>query len=328
MSDSDFDKYLLLPCQSSLKSRNDVNLATRVTKGLYMGIPIMTSPMNTVTEARMALAIAKWGGVGIVHRYMTPKEQAIQIETFRGGSSERFLVGAAIGVSDVEERVKALMSIEDPPDFLMFDIAHGDMLTAYDALKFIKRDWDVPVISGNIVTADAAIRYDEYEADGFRVGMGSGSMCTTRRVAGVGRNQLTAIRKIHEAVPETPITSCGGIRTSGDVVKALAAGASSVLIGSLFASCDESPAPREGGKIRYAGMASFFGESLRVARTGEDPNDIHHFVAPEGMSALLEPTGPLHATVERLLGGVRAGFAYLGAENIEELWRNARWEEQ
>ena len=321
---NDFDEYTLLPAYSSVDNRNDISLSTRLTKKLKLSIPLVSSPMSTVTELDMALAMSWHGGAGVIHRYMPIKEQAHQIHQFRKQS--KGIIGAAIGVKDGMERIKFLESTH-PPNFYMFDIANGDLKECYDITEEASSK-DIEIISGNIVTHTAAKRYAEAGIAGFRVGVGSGSVCTTRRVTGFGRNQVLAIQYIHDYFPDIPITSCGGIRYSGDIVKALAFGAESVLIGRLFATCDESSAPRlPDGRITYGGMASFFSENMRAERTGEKLSDIHHSIAPEGVHEILESTGPVAKTIERLLGGIKSGLAYYGgSRHIKEFQEKIRYE--
>lgn len=324
MSESDFDRFTLIPQYSDLHSREEVNLSTKITHQVETALPLVASPMSTVTEERTAITLAKLGGVGVIHRYLPTDEQAEMVAEVRQAG---YKVGAAIGANKMESRVKALVDAQ--VDFLVGDIAHGDSASWFDLLKWIRKEYgdDIQVISGNIVTVEAARRQVEIGIDGLRVGIGSGSVCETRKVTGVGRNQIKSIAEIHGHFPRVPIVSCGGVRQSGDIVKALAAGASSVIIGRLFASCDESPAPRlNDGRVIYAGMASRFSEEMRLKRTGEDPKDIFHLTTPEGKQDLLDPTGPVADLVNRLAGGVRAGLAYVGARTIPELWEKARWE--
>lgn len=339
---SDFDAYSILPGKSSLYSRDEASLKTRITRKITVDIPIVASPMSTVTEFKMALKVAEFGGVGVIHRYMTPGEQATQIQKFRKeaqlalNNGLGYKVGGAIGSNNKDHRVDAL--IDAGADFLMGDVANGWTDSSLELMKYIRKTYgdDVQVISGNIATSDAADELSRAGVDGFRVGIGSGSVCITRQVAGVGRNQLVAINEIHERRPEIPITSCGGIRYSGDIVKALAFGAESVIIGRLFAACDESPAKRlADGRVIYAGMASYFAEQARVERTGENPDDIFHLTSPEGKEDILEPVGPVRDVLlgrggskplGGLLPGIRTGMSYLGARSIPEFQKVAKWE--
>ncbi|MEK6882030.1 MAG: IMP dehydrogenase, partial [Nanoarchaeota archaeon] len=223
----------------------------------------------------------------------------------------------------------------------------GDMKACHDFVKTIKKDYDyIKIISGNIVTTEAARRYYDAGIDGFRVGIGIGSGYITRTVCGVGYNQLLAIKEIKERFPDIPIISDGGIRNSGDIVKVLASGADTVLVGGLLAVAQESPAERinkiayinnsfSGSTrneiksfVRYYGMASKYAEEKRIKRTGEDATDIIHLQAPEGKEVYLEDSGEsVKAIINRLIQGMKMGMAYLGAKDIQELRKKAKWTE-
>lgn len=331
---NDFDLFSILPAYSDLPSRERIDVSTRITRRVKAELPIMASPMSAVTETKMAVEIAKLGGIGVIHRYLTASEQANMVAlTKKTLDADHYpdmqCVGAAIASNNKDGRVDAV--IKAGADFLVGDVANGWTQASIDLLRYIRKTYGdvIQIISGNIATEDAARELYSEGIDGLRVGIGGGSVCITRQVAGVGRNQLAAIKKIHEAVPSLPLISCGGIRYSGDIVKALAAGAESVIIGRLFAACDESPAPRlADGQIIYSGMASYFSEQMRVERTKEDPSGIFHLTTPEGKQDMLKPAGPLKDVVARLVGGLRAGMGYLGARTIQELQERAIWEDE
>lgn len=273
--------------------------------------------MSSVCEEAMLLALAPYACYGFIHRYMTVDKQVAQV---RRSCLNGAFVGAAFSASDTE---RTLALVATNPDILIGDIAHGDSQVFHDSVKLIRDNGFGGVIaSANIVTVDAADRALSSGCNALRVGLGSGSVCETRTVAGVGRNTLKAISEIHAAFPETPILACGGIRNSGDIVKCLASGATSVLVGRLFATCDESPAQRVGSKVVYAGMASYFAEQQR-AKSDSGP---WRQAAHEGKHELLDGTGPVADTILRLVGGIRAGFAYVGARNLRELWEKAKFE--
>lgn len=319
---SDFDKYTLVPGYSTLDSRDDVDLSTSITDNLSVKYPLIASPMSSVCESEMAIAIAKAGGVGAIHRYMTLGDQAIQVHKVK---FEGLPVGASVStdISGVD------LLVAGHADFVIFDVAHGDSKPVLEAAEKIRKQYSIPIVSGNIVTWQAAGRWLDIGVNVLRVGLGSGSACTTREVAGVGRNQIDAIREIRDTYKtKATILSCGGIRNSGDIVKALAAGADAVIIGRMFAGCEESPARNTSryDVVRYSGMASQEAEEGRVARTGEDPTDIIHLRMPEGKSEWLAIQGPVKDVVARLVTGVKIGFAYVGARNIQELQRLARFE--
>lgn len=311
---SDFDKYMLVPRYSALESRSAIDLSWEMPRYSMrewphakrpFSLPIISSPMSSVTEGRMAMAISRLGGVGVIHRYMTPEAQMAEQIKSR-------IVGISISSKDDG---RSSLAIAGGADFLMIDVAHGDSLPALLITEKYARQ--IPIISGNIVTVAAAKRYLDVGAAGLRVGIGTGSACTTRTVAGVGVNQLEALMNIRHEFPNALILSCGGIRNSGDIVKALAAGANAVIIGGLFAGTDS--APQTNG--RHLGMASIEAEKLRIDRTGEDASDLIHLVAPEGKDISPPNFGrKLEDVVRELEMGIRIGFGYLGARTIKEAW--------
>lgn len=353
---SDYDTMWLVPQYSTLESRDDITLDT-IFGNVKLKHPIVSSPMNTVTETHMATFMAASGGLGIIHRYMTEQEQADQVRKVRNVGLP---VGASISVNNQEKRIDSLYNAD--VSVLTMDVAHGDMEQCYKLVKYIKKlyDDDIDVISANIVTTEAAERYYASGIDGFRVGIGAGQSCTTRITTGIGYHQLVAIKEIRERFPEIPIVSDGGIRNSGDIVKCLAAGAETVFIGRLLAPTDKSPAERvvhdhlgqqtyydstektykqtlcnlcadynlEYGKnyVIYAGMASEYAERKRINRTGENASTIAHLESPEGRTVYLPDTGETtEAIVNRLVGGVKHGLAYIGAKDIKELQEKAVW---
>jgi len=346
---SDFDKYQLIPQYSEMESRNNIDLSSKFTRGMWLlKYPLVSSPMNSVTEMDMALEMARLGGLGVIHRYMTPEEQANQVIKIKEYNNI-LTVGASIGVNNQEKRIDLLYKAG--VNVLTLDVAHGDMKACYDLVKYIKnKDELIQIVSGNIVTVQAAQRYYDAGVDSFRVGIGSGSGCITRTVAGVGYNQLDSIKEIRERFPEIPIISDGGIRNSGDIIKALSFGADSVFIGGLFAPTNKSSAERYShdrnfkdghgfaynygfcGKckdlgirfdkvyVRYMGMASKYAEEKRIERTGEDSRDIIHLSAPEGREVFIEDTGETTETMfNRLVSGIKIGLAYMGSENVLDL---------
>lgn len=326
---NDFDKYLLRPKYTVLESRESVDLSVKLLPNLTLKVPIVASPMNTVCEHDMAVTIARAGGVGVIHRYMTSGEQADMVRKVK---EQGVSVGAAIASGSREKQeFRTSKLLKAGADFLLGDIANGDSGRFLSYLKYVRKQHgdDVAIVSPNIVTAEAAKRYATLGIQGFRVGVGNGSVCTTRSVAGVGRNQITSIKEIHSEFPEIPVWSCGGIRQASDITKALAAGASAVIVGRLLAPCIESPAPRlSDGKVRYFGMGSYFAEELRIQRTKEPKESIYHMKAPEGKEDVLEPNGTVADLIKRISMELRIGFAYLGAENLAVLWKNAEWESQ
>jgi IMP dehydrogenase len=457
-----FEDVLLIPRRSSIKSRNDVSTTTRLTADLKINIPLISANMDTVTEAPMAIAMAKNGGIGMLHRFMTVEQQVKQVQKVKrargfivekpysilitalvaeaselmrryhvGGlmvmdedgkfagivsrrdillapadklfikqvmtprekivsakpgismdeaktllyenrleklpildeqgnlqglitaqdlippahsraaldKKGRLLVGAAIGVAHGEmERAEALLAAG--ADVLVLDIAHGHADHCIEMVKAIRVHFPTAqIIAGNVATRDGAHELSEAGADAIKVGIGPGSICTTRIVTGFGVPQLTAIMDSCEGVRDSgrnlPVISDGGIQKSGDLVKALAAGAESVMIGSLFAGTEESPGSaviRDGQKFKVVrGMASLGATMGRRAAEGkdesaEDPEDWDK-VVPEGVEAVVPYRGYVGEVLYQLVGGLRSGLSYGGAHNILELQENAEFVE-
>ncbi len=451
-----FDDVLLLPAHSRVLPR-DVSLKTRLTRKLELNIPLVSAAMDTVTEARLAIAIAQEGGIGIVHKNLPTEAQALEVAkvkrfesgvlrdpmtitpemrvrhvmelqkqhrisgfpvikggkvvgivtnrdlrfetnldqsvkaimtpqrkliTVREGASreeamlllhkhrlERVLVvddefhlqglvtvkdimketefpsackdpvgklrvGAAVGVGEgTEERVAAL--VEAGADVLIVDTAHGHAQAVLDRVQWIKRTFPaMEVIGGNIGTADGARALVDHGADGVKVGIGPGSICTTRVVAGVGVPQITAIQDVAQALEPTgvPLIADGGVRFSGDVAKALGAGAHAVMLGSLFAGTDESPGDLELYQGRsykaYRGMGSLGAMQKGAAdRYFQDSEMNVDKLVPEGVEGRVPYKGSVLWVIQQLIGGVRASMGYTGCKTIERLRTQARFVE-
>lgn len=321
-----FDDVLLVPRRSNIRSRQDVSLQTQLSRRVTLGLPVVAANMDTVCEAAMAIAVAKVGGIGMIHRFLPIGAQADMVAQVKQLGLQ---VGAAVGTSvDSVERAKAL--VEAGADALVLDIAHGHAEHAIEELRQLKRNFgaDVDLIAGNVATRQGAIDLIEAGADAIKVGVGPGGVCTTRLVAGVGVPQLTAINDC--AGLGMPVIADGGIRRSGDIAKALAAGASTVMIGSLFAGTDESPgeieqSPR--GLVKtIRGMASFEAVQARAERAGESI-DAEYFEqrAAEGVSGSVPYRGKVGKLIGTLMGGVRSAMSYCDAHTVEELWTRAEF---
>lgn len=457
-----FDDVLLAPRRSSVRSRSDVDVSSVLTSKLRLAVPILSANMDTVTEWRMAVSMARAGGIGVLHRFMTVEQQVRQVAKVKraqglmvenpytvaadaaiaearelmdqhdvGGlivvddnmrlvglitrrdillapdniqtvmqamtpadhivsvgpsvtSAEarallyehrleklpvvdrdgavvglitsrdvvrverrspasvdergRLLVGAAIGVGAREvKRAEALL--EAGADVLVLDIAHGHADHCIEMVQTLRRNFpEAQIVAGNVATAEGARDLAEAGADAIKVGIGPGSICTTRIVTGFGVPQLTAImdatRGLREAGLSTPVIADGGIKSSGDLVKALAAGANTVMIGSMFAGCDEAPgAPviRDGQKVKVVrGMASLGAAIGRRAaeRDGDESAEEQEDwdkVVPEGVEAVVPYRGEVAEILHQLVGGLRSGLSYGGAHCIEELQRTAEF---
>ncbi len=440
-----FDDVLLIPAKSDI-TPNMVSLETHLTKTIKLNIPMMSAAMDTVTESRLAIAMAREGGVGVIHKNMPIERQVDEVErvkrsengvivnpfylspdnyvyeadelmgkykisgvpicdedkrligiitnrdmrfldnhqmridevmtkenlitapvgttlaqaqeilrankieklpivdenfVLRGlitikdiekatkypnstkDKNGRLLCGAAIGVTaDVLDRARALLAVG--ADFLVLDSAHGHSKNIIDCVRKIKTAFpDAQIIAGNIATADAARDLIEAGADAIKVGIGPGSICTTRVVAGIGVPQVTAIYDVARAAAEfgIPVIADGGIKYSGDLVKALAAGASVVMIGSLFAGCEESPGMTEiyqGRQFKvYRGMGSL--AAMEKGSKDRYFQENARKLVPEGVEGRVPYKGPLSDTVFQLIGGIRAGMGYCGCPTVAEL---------
>ena len=334
-----FDDVLLIPNKSEILP-NQVSLKTRITRSIELNIPLVSASMDTVTESKMAIAIAKQGGVGIIHKNMSIEKQSQevkivkgfkleQVEEYSSYRNEKLLCGASVGIThDMMERVDSLF--DAGVDILVLDTAHGHSRGVLDGVQKIKSKYnDLQVVAGNVATAEGVRDLISAGADCVKVGIGPGSICTTRIVAGVGVPQFTAVMDCSEEARkyDIPVIADGGIKYSGDIVKALAAGASVIMIGSLFAGCDESPGDKVtfGERIykAYRGMGSLGamndGSSDRYFQ-----NRTKKFV-PEGIEGVVPYKGELSEIVYQLIGGIKSGMGYLGASNIETLYDKSRF---
>ena len=446
-----FDDVLLLPAKSEVLPR-DVNIHTHLTRKIRLNVPLLTSAMDTVTEASMAIAIAREGGIGIVHRAMAPDRQAFEIDKVKKSESgmiidpitvspdslvseatglmERYkisgvpvtvhgklvgiltnrdlrfekhfskkvseimtkerLVTAGLGTTldeakdllnkykieklpivDKDYKLKGLITIKDIEkrrkypnsckdkmgrlmvgaaigtgqdtmkrvqllvaagvDVLVIDTAHGHSKAVISSLKAIKKKYDIEIVAGNVATAEGTLDLIKAGADAVKIGIGPGSICTTRIVAGAGVPQLTAIMDCYAVASKKniPIIADGGIKYSGDIAKALAAGASSVMIGSLFAGTDESPGEVvlfQGRSYKvYRGMGSIGamtqGAKDRYQQEGVETQKL----VPEGVEGRVPHKGSLAQTAHQLLGGLRSGMGYCGAKSLADFRKKARF---
>ncbi len=341
-----FDDVLLKPGYAGF-SRSEIDLSTQLTKNIKLKAPLVSAPMDTVTESRLAIALGKAGGIGIIHRNLTIKDQAAEVAKVKEAGQ---LVGAAVGSSPgYENRVKAL--VDAGVDVIVVDSAHGYSKFVIEATENIKQNHKVDVIAGNIATAEGAEALIKAGADGLRVGMGPGAICTTRIVSGMGVPQLTAILESVSAAKKAgvPVIADGGINYFGDITKALAAGASSVMMGRLFAATEEAPGdvveiatdhvPARFRSIvnddidvykfkAYRGMGSIGAMERGKKISSEDEfhgksySDKSVLVA-EGVEGLVPSSGSLEEVATTMVESLHSGFYYVGAKTIPELWETA-----
>lgn len=297
-----FDDVLLVPKMGLLRKREDADISSELVKGVKLDIPIISAPMASVTEGKMAEAMALAGGFGVIHRFLSIEEQIDQFKLSGGNAA------VAIGINEGYDRWDALY--EAGCGIFCLDVAHGHHVEVAQFLT--KRPFRLErtsVIVGNVATEQAANYLAHAGISAIKVGIGPGAVCTTREVTGFGVPQFTAIRDvsfvIRNSYSNIRIIADGGIRNSGDIVKALAAGADTVMIGRLLAGADESPHPG-----LYWGMAS-----KRV--------NGHH--APEGIEGAVERTGPVSDTLKTLAWGIKSGISYGGAVDIAGLRNNAEF---
>jgi IMP dehydrogenase len=322
-----FDDVLLVPKKTDLVSRSEVDLSTNLTKNIKLKIPVISSNMDTVTECEMAKALAKEGGIGIIHRFLTIEKEAEMVASVK---KEKLLVGGAVGIrEDYIERAQAL--VKAGVDVIVIDIAHGHSTHLIKVLKDLKKKFPkIDIIAGNVATSEATEELIKNGAAAVKVGIGPGALCTTRIVTGAGVPQLTAISECSDIAKkyEIPIIADGGIRNSGDMVKALSVGASTVMIGTLFAGCDESPALtffKNNRKFKMTrGMASLMANRDRQRNDIKVKKDLKEYAA-EGVEAVVPYRGSVAEFINQLLNGVRSGFSYCGAKNIAELWQKSEF---
>ena len=318
-----FDDVTLAPKYSEILP-SEVNTNTQLTSHLKLKIPLLSSAMDTVTESKMAIAIAKKGGLGIIHRNLDIKNQVLEIKKVK---KQKLLVGAAVGAGLNEFR-RAEAILKENIDMVVVDTAHGHTKKVSEIIKFIKKKKTkkTALCAGNIATPEAAKFLIKLGVDIIKVGIGPGSICTTRLVAGIGVPQLSAILSVRNGVKNknVKIISDGGIKYSGDLAKAFAAGADAVMIGSLFAGTDEAPGKliKRSGKLfkSFRGMGSVGamnkGSADRYFQSKQ--SDISKYV-PEGVEGFAKYKGKVDNIIFKLIGGLKSSMGYLGSKQIKYL---------
>jgi IMP dehydrogenase len=336
-----FDDVLLVPAYSEIVPAH-VSLKTHLCEGLELNIPLVSAAMDTVTETAMAIALAKNGGLGFIHKNLSVEAQADMVRRVKHemhaqkeaavDAQGRLLCGAAVGVSeDTLERVQALVDVG--VDVVAVDSAHGHSKGVIDTLKRIRKAHpNLKLVGGNIVSADAAAALIEAGANVLKVGVGPGSICTTRVISGVGVPQISAVMDVVAVAKPlgVGVIADGGIKFSGDIVKALAAGADVVMLGGLLAGTEETPGDVlevYGQKVKsYVGMGSLSamqrGSSDRYFQGGQ--KELKKLV-PEGIEATVPYKGPMADVVYQMMGGLRSGMGYCGCETIEALQTKAQF---
>ena len=323
-----FDDVLLVPKYSSVLP-SETNLHLDLGFGLKLGIPLLSSAMDTVTESSMAVAIAKKGGLGIIHRNLSIADQSKEVKKVK---NKNLLVGAAIGTSR-EDMTRTKSMVDAGVDLIVIDTAHGHSDKVIKILTQIKKmNSKKPICVGNIASAEAAVRLYNEGADILKVGIGPGSICTTRMIAGIGVPQISAILDVKKVMKNKriKIISDGGIKFSGDIVKGIAAGADAIMMGSIFAGTDESPGKKYRYKNKfykaYRGMGSIGamseGSSSRYFQ--KNHKDKTKFV-PEGIEARVIYKGSVDKILYQLQGGLRSSMGYIGAKKLNEIQKKAKF---
>ena len=316
-----YGDVLLVPQRSPVDSRSDVDLSTRLTPGLPLETPLVSAAMDTVTEADLAIALGEAGGVGTIHRFLTVERQADAVATVAAAGVP---VTAAVGI-DEDHLGRTAALVEAGVDAVVVDVAHGHMERALDAVADIREAHPgLDIVAGNVATPDGVADLAAAGADCVKVGIGPGSHCTTRKVAGAGVPQLTAVDDCAEAAADLGVTLCadGGIQTSGDAVKALMAGADTVMLGSLFAGTAEAP----GREVEVDGVRYKRSRGMATTAAAEERGDkAENVTADEGVEGLTPYKGPVGDVAREFCAGIRSGLSYCGGHDIAAARENAEF---
>ena len=318
-----FDDVTLSPNYSDILP-SEVDTSIKLTNNINLKIPLLSSAMDTVTESKMCIALARAGGIGVIHRNLDIKKQ---VDEIRKVKAHKLLVGAAVGAG-ANELNRAKKILKENIDLIVVDTAHGHTKKVKDMINKIKKIKPKKTVlcAGNIATPEAAKFLINLGVDIIKVGIGPGSICTTRLVAGIGVPQLSAIINVRNGLGKrkTLIIADGGIKFSGDIAKALSAGADAVMIGSLFAGTDEAPGKKikKNGKLfkSFRGMGSIGAMNKGSADRyfQKKQSDSSKYV-PEGVEGFIKYKGPVSKIVYSLVGGLRSSMGYLGCKQIKTL---------
>ena len=322
-----FDDVQISPRFSEVLTRSSVKLGSRFTRNYYLDNPLVASPMDSVCGEEMMIALNGMGSCGILHRFMPIEQQVNVVSSVKRqlrAEKRNAFVCASIGANGTYFE-DALRLLTVGANVILIDVAHGHHIHVKNALKALtelKKDYEFDIIAGNIATADAAMALEDWGADALRVGIGGGSMCTTRTQTGIGIPQLQAVLDVAK-VATMPIISDGGIRYPGDVAKALAAGANTVMIGSLFSGTDEAPGdlfetgewPKNKRMKVFRGSASMSTKSANGLKT-------NHI---EGTAKLIDAKGSVVDVVNTILDGVRSSMSYVGVDNLNDFRNEAEF---
>ncbi len=323
-----FDDVLLLPKYSNILP-SETDISVNLTKNIKLKVPFLSSAMDTVTESSMAIAMGKSGGMGIIHRNLDIKQQSKEVAKVK---NKKLLVGAAIGTTS-EDIKRAKILFDSGVDLIVIDTAHGHSEKVLKILSKIRKDnYNTPICVGNIATGEAAKQLYNSGANIIKVGIGPGSICTTRMVAGIGVPQITAVMEVSKSLKgkKIKIISDGGIKFSGDIAKAIAAGADIIMMGSIFAGTDESPGKKFKIKNKfykkYRGMGSIGAMSAGSSNRYFQKNysDKSKFV-PEGVEGRVEYKGSVDKIIYQLKGGLRSSMGYIGAKRLEDIKKNSKF---
>ena len=312
-----YDDALLVPQYSDIRSRSEIDISTDLGKTIELQLPVIASPMDTISEGAMASAMGRVGGCAIIHRYNTIEEQASELKRVATPT----IAGGAIGISgDYMERASAL--VDAGASFLCIDVAHGHHIMMKEALWELRLLFgdDYHIMAGNVATLEGINDVSDWGADSVRCNIGGGSICSTRIQTGHGLPGLQTIIECAKTDRDVKIIADGGIKNSGDMVKALAAGADAVMVGSLLAGTTETPGeifmnPKGERWKTYRGMAS---KEAQVEWRGK-------YSSFEGVATRVPHRGPAEMVLKDLEKGIRSGFSYTGARNLRELHSKAKF---